>query len=54
VGAGVDQLTLNTTNVELYRTRDNLKVAGTVGTSGGGDAIVYQPSVQLDANTNYL
>jgi len=53
VGAGVDQASLNTTNVELYRTRDNAKVAGTVGTSGGGDAIVYQPSVQLDANTNY-
>ena len=53
VGAGVDQASLNTTNVELYRTRDNAKVAGTVGTSGGGDAIVYQPSAQLDANTNY-
>jgi len=42
-GAGVDQLTLNTTNVELYRTRDNLKVAGTVGTSGGGDAMSTSP-----------
>ena len=53
VGAGVDQATLNTTNVKLYRTRDNAVVPGTVNTSGGGDAIVYQPSVLLDANTNY-
>ena len=53
VGAGVDQTTLNTTNVQLYRTQDNTTVAGIVGTSGGGDALVYQPSVLLDANTNY-
>lgn len=53
VGAGVDQTTLNTNNVQLYRTQDNATVAGIVGTSGGGDAIVYQPSLPLDANTNY-
>lgn len=53
VGAGIDQATLNTTNVQLYRTKDQAFVPGTVGTSGGGDAIVYQPSVQLSANTNY-
>jgi len=49
VGAGVDQLTLNTTNVELYRTRDNLKVAEL------SVPVVVMPlstSVQLDANTN--
>lgn len=53
VGAGVDEATLNTTNVQLYRTRDNTLVPGNVGTSGGGDAIVYQPNAPLDANTNY-
>ena len=53
VGAGVDRATLNTTNVQLYRTRDNALVPGSINTSGGGDAIVYQPSVLLDANTNY-
>ena len=53
LGAGVDKATLNTTNVQLYRTRDNALVAGNIGTSGGGDAIVYQPGVPLDANTNY-
>ena len=53
VGAGVDQATLNTTNVQLYRTRDNALVPGSVNTSGGGDAIVYQPNVLLDASTDY-
>jgi glucose/arabinose dehydrogenase len=52
-GAGVDLDTLNTTNVRLYRTRDNTLVSGTFGTSGGNDAIVYNPSVTLDANTHY-
>lgn len=53
VGAGVEEVTLNTTNVKLYRTSDRAVVAGTVNTSGGGDTIVYQPSVQLASNTNY-
>lgn len=53
VGAGVNQNTLNTTNVKLYRTIDGASVPGIVGTSGGGDAIVYQPSVKLAPNTNY-
>lgn len=53
VGKGVEQATLNTTNVQLYRTFDNKPIDGFVGTSGGGDAIVFQPSELLDANTNY-
>lgn len=52
-GAGVDPATLNTSNVQLYRTTDNARVPGVVNTTGGGDAIIYQPSVQLDKNTNY-
>lgn len=53
VGAGVDPATLNISNVQLYRTKDNARVPGIVGTTGGGDAIVYQPNVQMEANTNY-
>lgn len=52
-GAGVDRTTLNTTNVQLYSTANNALVPGNINTSGGGDTIVYQPSVLLNANTNY-
>lgn len=53
VGAGVNPGSLNTNNVKLYRTRDNQLVPGIVGTSGGNDTIVYQPSGRLEPNTNY-
>lgn len=53
VGAGVDPDTLNTNTVQLYRTKNNAPVPGEVNTTGGGDAIVYQPSVPLAPNTNY-
>ena len=53
VGAGVDQATLNTDTVELYRTKDNARVPGLINTTGGGDAIVFQPTGLLNANTNY-
>ncbi|MBC8121183.1 MAG: Ig-like domain-containing protein [Gemmatimonadaceae bacterium] len=52
-GAGVEETTLNTTNVKLFRTSDGVSVSGTVNTSGGGDTIVYQPSALLSSNTNY-
>lgn len=52
-GQGVDSSTLNTTNVRLYRTLDNTLVSGNINTTGGGDAIVYQPTSPLAANTNY-
>lgn len=52
-GAGVNPATLNTTNVRLYRTKDNALVPGNIGTSGGNDTIVYQPSMKLQPNTNY-
>ena len=51
-GAGV-ATPLNTSNVQLYRTKDNYLVPGEVNTSGGGDIIAYQPNQLLDANTNY-
>ena len=53
VGAGVDDGTLSTSTVRLYRTSDGSSVLGTVNTTGGGDAIVYQPNVLLDSNTKY-
>jgi hypothetical protein len=53
VGMGVDQATLTTANVSLTRTSDGVLVPGTINTTGGGDAIVYQPSALLTANTSY-
>lgn len=53
IGAGVEANTLNNTNVQLYRTQDYALVPGQVNTTGGGDAIVYQPSFELEPNTNY-
>ncbi|NJR66407.1 MAG: hypothetical protein HC772_15525 [Leptolyngbyaceae cyanobacterium CRU_2_3] len=53
VGAGANAPTLTTNNIQLYRTRDNALVPGIINTTGGNDAIVYQPSRLLDANTNY-
>ena len=44
VGMGVEQTTLTTDNVMLVRTSDNALVPGTINTTGGGDAIVYQPT----------
>ncbi|MBC8123923.1 MAG: choice-of-anchor D domain-containing protein [Gemmatimonadaceae bacterium] len=52
-GAGVEERTLNTDNVQLFRSSDTALVPGAINTSGGGDVIVYQPSVLLDASTNY-
>ena len=40
-------------NVKLYRTSDGAAVAGTANTTGGGDAIIFQPSSPLQANTKY-
>jgi glucose/arabinose dehydrogenase len=40
-------------NVTLVRVRDGRVIAGSAGTSGGGDAITFTPAVTLDANTQY-
>jgi hypothetical protein len=53
VGAGIDETTLSNTTVRLFRVSDNTQVAANVNTTGGGDAIILQPKVALDANTNY-
>lgn len=53
VGQGVDPTTLNNTTVQLYSTFNEAPVTGTLNTTGGGDAIVFQPNELLKANTNY-
>lgn len=53
VGAGVDEATLTSANVRLLRESDGSVVPANVNTSGGGDVIVLQPTVLLDANTTY-
>ena len=53
VSNGVDGSTLNSSSVQLYRTIDGALVDGIVNTTGGNDAIVFQPSSPLDAQTHY-
>jgi Bacterial Ig-like domain/Glucose / Sorbosone dehydrogenase len=53
LGQGVDPRTLGPGTVELFRASDGAQVPATVNTSGGGDAIVLQPTMLLDANTEY-
>ncbi|HEX8342898.1 MAG TPA: Ig-like domain-containing protein, partial [Tepidisphaeraceae bacterium] len=47
VGAGVDPSTLNNNTVKLYRKSDGALVNGVYNTTGGGDAIVFQPTSPL-------
>jgi fibronectin type 3 domain-containing protein/glucose/arabinose dehydrogenase len=53
VGAGIDPATLNATTVRLVRNSDGAAVAANRNTTGGGDAIILQPTAALDANTLY-
>jgi regulation of enolase protein 1 (concanavalin A-like superfamily) len=48
----IDSSTLNA-NVVLFRTSDLLAIPGVINTTGGGDAIIFQPSSLLDPNTSY-
>jgi hypothetical protein len=50
---GLDPNTVNTSTVTLVRSADNSVVPAVVNTTGGGDAIILQPSVLLDASTAY-
>lgn len=51
--AGIDTESLKGNTVKLYRTSDRSIVPAVVNTSGGGDTIVLQPTLLLDANTHY-
>ncbi|MGZ5958324.1 MAG: Ig-like domain-containing protein [Myxococcaceae bacterium] len=54
LGQGVADSTLTGDNVRLLRAADGMQVAATVNTTGGGDAIVLQPTVLLDPRTSYI
>jgi len=45
--------TVTAGTVLLYRTADHAAVSAVVNTTGGNDAVILQPSVLLDPNTNY-
>ena len=53
VGSGVDQATLNSSTVRLIRNRDGAAVSANRNTTGGGDAIILQPTGPLEASTRY-
>ena len=52
-GHGVDESTLTSATVKLYRTTAGTPVTADLDTTGGGDAIILQPHALLAANTSY-
>jgi len=54
VGQGVLESTLTPDNVRLLRASDGMVIAATVNTTGGGDAIVLQPTGLLESRTSYV
>lgn len=50
---GIDTFTATPSTVRLVRTSDQSTVPANITVSGGGDAITVQPTVLLEANTNY-
>ncbi|HEX4794917.1 MAG TPA: Ig-like domain-containing protein [Humisphaera sp.] len=50
---GLSIATVTNSTVTLKRNSDGTIIPAVVNSSGGGDAIVLQPSVPLDANTTY-
>lgn len=51
--AGIDGRTLTSATVKLYKTNTGSSVAVNLDTTGGGDAIIAQPTSHLAANTSY-
>lgn len=49
----VNSHTLSTSAARIYRSLDNALVPAGVNSTGGGDAIIIQPSQQLEANQGY-
>jgi hypothetical protein len=49
----INDHTINSNTVQLFKSNDNTKIAANVNTSGGGDVIVVQPVALLSANTGY-
>jgi hypothetical protein len=54
-GHGIDARTMNTRTVRMYRIDGDkrIEVPGHVNTSGAGDAIVFQPSDDLEPDATY-
>ena len=53
-GGGIDEATVNANTVKLFRgAATGEPIAGQPNTSGGGDAITFQPSDLLEPNTTY-
>ncbi len=50
---GLNSTTLNSTNIQLYRTKDNVLIPGNIGTDAAGGTVNYAPFADLDPNTNY-
>lgn len=51
--SGVDAASVNPETVKLTRVSDGVRVPGDANSTGGGDAIVFQPSVFLQPGTEY-
>ena len=51
--AGIDESTLKSSTVKLYKTKTGSAVSVILNTTGGGDAIIAQPTSYLAPNTNY-
>ena len=49
----IDNATVTAQSVRLVKASDGQPVAGTRGTSGGGDTVTFTPSADLEANTAY-
>lgn len=51
--AGIDESTLNSSTVKLYKTNTGVSVSVIINTTGGGDAIIAQPTSYLSPDTSY-
>lgn len=49
----LDSSTVNSSTVKLVRNSDSSVIPSVVNTTGGGDAIILQPSMLMDPNTTY-
>ncbi|WP_172675964.1 PKD domain-containing protein, partial [Croceitalea dokdonensis] len=51
---GVDNSTINTSTVQLFKVGEQNPIASTVNGTGGGDAINLNPNLPLESNTTYI
>lgn len=51
--AGIDASTLTSSTVKLYKTNTGTRVSANLDTTGGGDAIIAQPTSYLASSTSY-